>query len=123
METDGVLAMVRWLGCPLESFIPGAEEIAVSNPQAAPFRFSSKALYAALDAERRARRLSWGEVGQTIGGFPAGMLTRLANGGRIDVRVMVPAVGWLGRTIASFSDPSVTGRSASRGRARRKAGR
>lgn len=111
METDGVLAMARWLECPLEKFIPGAEAMAREHPQVARFRFSCRALYAALDRERQARGLTWSEAGRAIGGIPAGMLTRLKMGGRIGTHVMVPAVGWLGRTVESFArDPDETGR-------------
>jgi hypothetical protein len=110
METDGVLALARWLDCPLENFIASAEGVAQGSPRVAKFRFSCKTLYAALDAQRRARKMTWGEVGIEIGGFPAGMLTRLAGGGRISVQVMIPAVGWLGRTVESFTDPCETGK-------------
>lgn len=103
METDGILAMVRWLGVPLEDFIVGPNPIAAPAPSPDSGRFNIQALHAALDARRRARGMTWREVGQEIGGLPAGMLTRLAKGGRINVRVMVPAVGWLGCTVESFT--------------------
>jgi hypothetical protein len=109
METDGVLSMAKWVGRPLEEFILGYEGKGGKQPAVAQYRFSCKALYAALDTERRARKMTWVEVGQEVGGLPPGMLTRLAKGGRIGVHVMINAVGWLGRTVASFSDSRVTG--------------
>jgi len=119
METDGILAMARWLGRPLEDFILGAEKVARESRKVAQYRFNCKALYAALDAQRLARGLSWTETATQIGGVSAQMLTRLAKGGRIEVRVMIRAVGWLGRTVESFSDPSVTGKADSRPKLRR----
>jgi hypothetical protein len=126
METDGVLAMVRWLDCPLEKFIAGAEatarehfQIPPGSPQIAPqtapqiaqYRFSCRALYAALDRQRQARGISWTQLARELGGIPPGMLTRLKNGGRIGTNVMIPAVAWLRRTVESFAkDPSETGR-------------
>ncbi|MFZ1086818.1 MAG: hypothetical protein WAN35_17785 [Terracidiphilus sp.] len=110
METDGVLSMAKWMERPLEDFIQGYEGEAREKPAVAKYRFNCKALYAALDGERRAHKMTWVEVGEDLGGLPPGMLTRLAKGGRIGVHVMINAVGWLGRTVASFSDPSVTGR-------------
>lgn len=113
METDGILAMARWLGRPLEDFISGAEASAAAHREIALYRFNCKALYAALDEQRRARGMTWAALAAELGGVSSAMLTRLARGGRIDVRVMVRAAGWLNRTVASFcSDPTVTGRAA-----------
>lgn len=115
METDGVLAMARWIGRPLEDFIAGAEQMARTHREVAQYRFNCKALYAALDEQRRARGMSWSGVAAEMGGLSPAMLTRLAKGGRIGAHVMVPAVGWLGRTVASFcTDPTVTGMSDAR---------
>lgn len=111
METDGVVSAVRWLRRPLEDFIRGAEETSRKHRDIAQHRFSCKALFAALDMQRQARGMSWTAVASELGGFSPGMLTRLAKGGRIGAHVMVPAVGWLGRTVASFcTDAAVTGK-------------
>jgi hypothetical protein len=110
METDGMLAMARWLGCPPERFTRGPESqsVAQSTSETARFlngnRFNTKALYQALDAQGRSRKKTWLEVAQAIGnGISPPMLTRLAKGGRIGVHMMVPAVGWLGKTIGIFT--------------------
>src|SRR5271156_4189589 len=55
METDGRLAMVRWLGCTPEKFIRGSESQSGTQPppETAKFlaghRFNTKTLYQALD--------------------------------------------------------------------------
>ncbi len=111
METDGILAIARWLDRPLEDFILGAESTAQAQRDIELYRFNSKALYAALDEQRRAREMTWAALAAELGGVSSAMLTRLAKGGRIGAHVMVPTVGWLNRTVASFcSDPTVTGR-------------
>jgi hypothetical protein len=111
METDGILAMARWLDRPLEDFIRGAEATAKAQREIALYRFNCKALYAALDEQRRAREMTWAALAAELGGVSSAMLTRLAKGGRVGAHVMVPAVGWLNRTVASFCcDPTVTGR-------------
>jgi hypothetical protein len=88
METDGMLAMVRWLVCNPEEFIRGAESQSVTQTPSetakflAGHRFKSKTLYQALDAQRRSRRMTWREVAQEIGdNISPPMLTRLARGG------------------------------------------
>ena len=110
METDGMLAMVRWLGCNPEEFIRGAESQSVTQTPSetakflAGHRFNSKTLYQALDAQRRSRKITWREVAQEIGdNISPPMLTRLARGGRIGVQVMVSAVGWLDTTVEVFT--------------------
>ena len=110
METDGMLAMVRWLNCTAESFIRGAESVSVAEMSAANVRssaghrFNTKALYAALDAQRRSRTMTWREVAHEMGdAILPGMLTRLAKGWRIGVDVMVAAVEWPGATVESFT--------------------
>src|SRR6185437_12148169 len=111
METDGILAIARWLQRPLEEFIRGFEQKARADGEVARYRFNCKALYSALDERRRARDMSWSAVAAEVGCSPA-MLTRLAKGGRIGAHIMTPAVAWLGRAVASFcTDPRVTGRS------------
>jgi len=58
METDGILAMARWLDRPLEDFIREAEATDKAQSEIALFRFNCKALYAALDEQRRARKMT-----------------------------------------------------------------
>ncbi len=103
METDGILAMVRWLKCPLEDFVRGIAPDSTGVPSIPSGRFNNKALYAALDVRRHDRRMTWAEVGKEVGGLPPSMLTRLAKGGRIGVDVMLLAVGWLGCSVDTFT--------------------
>lgn len=110
METDGMLAMARWLGCAPEKFMRGSKPSSLAlTPEAtkrflARGRFNTRALYLALDRERRSRRMAWPEVARAAGNHisPA-MLKRLAKGGRIGVDLMVSAVGWLGASVESFT--------------------
>lgn len=62
------------------------------------------AVYQALDVERRARVMSWVEVGRQIGVSPT-TLTRTKLGGRMEVKGMRAMVRWLGRTVESFTYP------------------
>ena len=65
-------------------------------------RFDAKALHAALDAQRKARGLTWAEVAREIGVASATM-TRMKEGGRLEVDGTLAMVRWLGRTIESFT--------------------
>lgn len=67
-----------------------------------PGRFNAAALYAALDAQRRERGMSWAQVGAEIG-VSASTLTRTRLGGRMEVDGMLAMVRWLGRTAESFT--------------------
>ena len=67
-----------------------------------PGRFNAAALYAALDAQRRERGMSWAEVSAEIG-VSASTLTRTRLGGRMEVDGMLAMVRWLGRTAESFT--------------------
>ena len=67
-----------------------------------PVRFDAKALYAALDAERHKRGLSWRGVADEIG-VSLSTLTRTKQGGRMEVDGMLAMVRWLGRTAESFT--------------------
>src|SRR6266508_539543 len=53
------------------------------------------ALHGALDAERRARDMSWRQLAKEVGVSPS-TLTRLANGHRPDVDAFAALVHWLG---------------------------
>ena len=67
-----------------------------------PIRFDAKALYNAMDEQRRARGLTWTEVGRELGISPS-TLTRTRLGGRMEVDGMLAMVRWLGRTVESFT--------------------
>jgi hypothetical protein len=68
-----------------------------------PMRFDARALYDALDVQRRARGMSWREVAQEIGGISPSTLTRTKLGGRMEADGMLAMVRWLGRTAESFT--------------------
>jgi transcriptional regulator with XRE-family HTH domain len=59
------------------------------------------ALHAALDAERRARDMSWRQLAREVGVSPS-TLTRLANGQRPDVDAFAALVHWLGMPAERF---------------------
>lgn len=67
-----------------------------------PGRFNPAALYEALDAQRRARGMTWTQVAKEIG-VATGTLTRTKLGGRMEADGMLAMVLWLGRTAESFT--------------------
>src|SRR4051812_15271393 len=74
-EGDGVLRVVAWLGRSPESFVPGrppGSGEALRPAAARALRFDARALYAALEAERAARGLTWREVAAASGAGSAG---------------------------------------------------
>lgn len=102
IETDGVLAMVRWLGRTVESFtgVPiAAPAEATGNDVLTSgrfLRFNTRALHGALDAERSSRGMTWQAVAQEISltqPVSASMLTGLKRGGRIGVYETLAIVG------------------------------
>jgi cyanate lyase len=108
METDGMLAIVRWLGCAPERFIHSSDGMPVPEPPPATDfrRLDTNALHAALDRKRRSRDLSWKELAEELGPqFNASMLTRLEKGGRIGVHLLVSAAGWLNQHVNNFTRP------------------
>jgi hypothetical protein len=102
METDGILAMVRWVEGVPEDFIQNAKAAPLEGPLH-PGRFNCKALFETLDEHRRSRGMTWLELAQEIGNVSPPMLTRLSKGGRIEVNVMAALAGYLGRTVQSFT--------------------
>jgi len=65
-------------------------------------RFNAKALYAALDAQRVARGMSWSEVAREVG-VSAATMTRTRLGGRMEADGKLAMVRWLDRTVESFT--------------------
>lgn len=65
-------------------------------------RFNTAALYEAMDAQRRARGMSWADVGRELKISPS-TLTRTKRGGRMEVDGMLAMVRWVGRTVESFT--------------------
>jgi len=59
------------------------------------------ALYAALDAGRTAKSLSWRQLAAEVGVSPSTM-TRMSNGNKPDVDAFAALVRWLGAPAESF---------------------
>jgi transcriptional regulator with XRE-family HTH domain len=64
-------------------------------------KLNTAALYAALDAQRTARELSWRQLAKEVGVSPSTM-TRLANGQRPDIDAFASLVRWLGQPADVF---------------------
>ena len=64
-------------------------------------RFDVSALHAALDSERRSRRLAWKDVAAESG-VSASTLTRLSQGRRPDVDSLAALTTWLGMSADHF---------------------
>jgi len=117
MEADGVLAMVRVVGRAPEDF---AKRGSATAPPLKQGRFDTQSLFAALDAQRRERGLSWADASREIGASSSSALRRPANGGRIDADLMLACTWWLGRFVDDFVDPDFEHPGElTRGRARR----
>jgi hypothetical protein len=108
-EGDGILQMLLWLRRTPESFVPefadghSAQYVLPEPARGQILRWDTQALFAALDTERRERRLTWAAVSREIGGFTPGMLTSLSKGGRIGFPRVMRLVRWLGRPAAAFT--------------------
>jgi len=109
IEGDGVLQQLRWLRRTPESFVPGLADgdgAAFALPDVPPnriLRFDTRAIYAALDARRRERGLTWTQAAVEIGGVSAAGLTRYARGGRTGFPQVMHIALWLGRPAASLT--------------------
>ncbi|QFZ77388.1 helix-turn-helix domain-containing protein [Streptomyces fagopyri] len=64
-------------------------------------RVNVSALYAALDAARTKKELSWRQLAAAVGVSPSTM-TRMANGNRPDVDAFAALVRWLGMPAETF---------------------
>ena len=64
-------------------------------------RFDVAALHAAMDSERRSRRLAWKDVAAESG-VSASTLTRLSQGRQPDVNSLAALTGWLGMSADHF---------------------
>lgn len=63
--------------------------------------FDGAAFYAALDAERQSRKLTWKQVAREAG-ISASTLTRMAQGKRPDVDSLAALVNWSGLRADDF---------------------
>lgn len=64
-------------------------------------RFDATALYQAMDMQRTARGQSWSDVAAAIG-VSVATITRMQNGGRMEVDGMLAMVSWLGVPVETF---------------------
>lgn len=101
-----VLQTLAWLGRTPESFLTGAPILPETPlPESGPgrvLRFDTRALHAALDAQRQARGLTWAQMAAELPGFTAAMLTNLATGPLIGFPRVMLLTQWLGRPAAHF---------------------
>jgi len=110
-EGDGVLAMLRWLNRTPESFVPGHQQSeGISErlpdiPAGKISRFDAKKLYAALDARRIERQMTWPQVAKEVGTNPAS-LTHLSEGKRVVFPGVMRTFRWLQRPAADFTRAS-----------------
>jgi ribosomal protein L24E len=107
-EGDSVLAMLRWLGRTPESFVPGHSQLEAPGarlPNVPPgkiLRFDTKKLHAALDAQRRERKITWAQAAREVG-LGVTSLTHLSKGGRTGFPHVMRIVRWLGWPAAEFT--------------------
>jgi hypothetical protein len=103
-----VLQILRWLGRTPESFLAGQKLPSKANemlPAAGPsriLRFDTRAIYAALNAERVKREMTWRQVANELPGFTESMLTNLATGPLIGFPRVMMLTQWLSRPAVSF---------------------
>jgi len=103
-----VLQILRWLGRSPESFLAGSGAVSQASeslPDPGPtriLRFDTRAMHAALDAERLKRGMKWKQVASELPGFTESMLTNLAEGPLIGFPRVMMIPQWLGRPAASF---------------------
>jgi transcriptional regulator with XRE-family HTH domain len=64
-------------------------------------RLDTAALYEALNSQRIARGLTWGDVATEIG-VSESTIRRARTGGRMEVDGVLAMVGWLGQPVEAF---------------------
>ncbi len=103
-----VLQILRWLGRTPESFLSrdtSAPQPGETLPEPGPgriLRFDTRAMHAALDAERLKRGMKWKQVAEELPGFTESMLTNLAKGPLIGFPRVMLITQWVGRPAAAF---------------------
>jgi len=107
--TSGVvLQVLRWLGRSPESFLSGTTAAPIAEarlPEPGPgriLRFDTRAMHAALDAERVRRGMQWKDVAAELPGFTASMLRNLEHGPLIGFPRAMSIPQWLKRPAADF---------------------
>lgn len=103
-----VLQILRWMDRTPESFLSGSGAAPQANeilPEPGPariLRFDTRAMHAALDAERLKRGMKWKQVADELPGFTESTLTNLAQGPLIGFPRVMMIPQWLDRPAASF---------------------
>jgi hypothetical protein len=103
-----VLQILRWLGRTPESFLIGSGTVPQASetlPDPGPvriLRFDTRAMHAALNAERLKRGMTWKQVAKELPGFSESMLTNLATGPLIGFPRVMMIPQWLGCSTATF---------------------
>jgi transcriptional regulator with XRE-family HTH domain len=65
-------------------------------------RFDAAALYAALDAARQERGITWAQLAQQTG-VSLATIKRARSGGRMEVDGVLALTAWLGRRVEAFT--------------------
>lgn len=104
------LVMLRWLGRAPEEFVAGAvvgpRHALPTTDGAHRLRWSLKRVYAALDAERQERGMTWREVASDLRCSP-NLLTGIGRARyAIGMALAMRICGWLGRAAADFVYPA-----------------
>jgi hypothetical protein len=103
-----VLQLLRWLRRTPESFLAGRDAAPAPDetlPEPGPgriLRFDTRALHAALDAERVAQGLTWRQLAAQLPGFTESTLTNLSTGPLIGFPRVMVLTQWLHRPAANF---------------------
>ncbi len=103
-----VLQVLRWLGRTPESFLLGSNHGSANSeglPEPGPsriLRFDTRSMYAAIDAERAKRGLTWKQTAKELPGFTENMLRNLATGPLIGFPRVMMITQWLDCPAASF---------------------
>jgi hypothetical protein len=102
-----ILQILRWLGKAPEAFLvppgPIRAEDALPEPGASRIlRFDTRVMFAALDAERKRREMTWREVAAELPGFKENMLRNLSTGPLIGFPRVMLIPQWLDVPAVSF---------------------
>jgi hypothetical protein len=106
MDADTVLAIVRWLGLPPETFVRPEREGPYPEYMDAGtvWRVDPAILHARLAEAREARGMTWKAVAAELGdGISTASLTRLEAGGRVSIQLLAAAAAWLDEPMATFT--------------------
>jgi hypothetical protein len=106
MGADSVLAIVRWLGLPPETFVRPEREGPFPEYMEAGtlWQVDATILHGRLVAAREVRGMTWKAVAADLGdGISAASLTRLETGGKVSIQLLAAAAAWLDEPMAAFT--------------------